>query len=284
MPARTRVLSVTEESIVSCGLETLINAEESMDFVASACDGVAGLDLILEQKPDVVIMDVDLPVYSAFEIAASLQVHNLPVKIILYASHAPDAYVRNCLATRCAGYVLRNSHQQAIVLAVQAVMAGNQYFSAAIRERIDAARKDGEPDEEVRLGFEALTARQFEVVLHLAQGLTVNEAAAVMGIRPRTADNHATKAKKILGIRDRATLVRRAFEEGVLASNSPLQRFYTPCPKCSTDVLLSLAARCQTERLGAQCICSNCGTQFKPTPQMVFRRGSDSGQEFRRRA
>lgn len=216
MDAKTRIVTVFDEPVIHCGLRSTINAQADMTHCGTASNGHHGLALIEREAPHIALVDVELPGRSGIDLAAALQASHSATKVVLYPGTVPDIYVATGIAARCAGVVDRKADLDALVIAIRTVARGAPYYSASIRDRLKIDPETGEADMDPNVGFASLTPRQFEVVLHLVRGRTIKEAAHAMKLTWRTVDNHATKAMFRLGVSDRATLVRRAIEEGII--------------------------------------------------------------------
>jgi DNA-binding NarL/FixJ family response regulator len=206
-----------DHPIVRQGLRTLLEGEGRCRVVGEASDGLTAIDLIAHLRPDLAVLDVQLPDLGGLEVARRTQEQSPGTRVIMLSMHGDEPYVLDALRSGAIGYVLKGSATTDLLTAVDAAMNGRRYLSAPLTERaIDAyARLAGDsprpPDR-----YDLLTGREREVLHLAAQGLSNADIGSRLAISPRTAETHRANLQRKLGVQGQTDLVRFALERGLL--------------------------------------------------------------------
>jgi len=215
------VVLADDHPIVRQGLRTLLEDGGNCQVVGEASDGLTAIDLIVELHPDLAVLDVQLPDLDGLEVARRTREQVPGTRVIMLSMHGDEPYVLDALRNGAVGYVLKGSSTTDLLTAVDSVMRGQRYLSAALNERavdaytrlaVDAPRP---PDR-----YDLLTGREREVLQLAAQGLTNAEIGARLVISPRTAETHRANLQRKLGLQGQTDLVRYAMERGLFPSSS----------------------------------------------------------------
>jgi DNA-binding NarL/FixJ family response regulator len=213
-----RVLLADDQELVRAGLAALLGAEEDLDVVAEAADGEQAVALARQLRPDVVLMDIRMPVLDGIE--ATRQIAADPAlastHVVILTTFELDEYVFEGLRAGAAGFLVKDTDAAELIRAVRVVAAGQALLSPQVTRRLIAefASRSRGPSADERL--EALTAREREVVALVATGLSNDEIAVKLYVSPATAKTHAARAMGKLGAHDRAQLVVAAYESGLV--------------------------------------------------------------------
>lgn len=210
------ILVADDHALVREMLASRLATEDNLSVVGTAADGAAAVQIALESKPDVVLMDVDMPGLSAFD-AARLISDALPATRVLFVSgYLNDTYIEQALALEAAGYISKSESIDSIVHAVDAVSRGAVYFSPQVRKRlvVDASGARLRKDRHTRI--EMLTSREHQILGYIARGLAKKEIARFVGISAKTVDQHCSHIMDKLDIHDRVALARFAIREGLV--------------------------------------------------------------------
>ena len=214
-----RVAVVDDQALVRMGLRTLLETEDGLELVAEAADGNEGLAVVRRSVPDVVLMDIRMPVLDGLaalrEITADAALKD--VRVIMLTTFELDEYVFEALAAGASGFLLKNTDPVELLRAVRVVAAGEALLAPSVTRRLIAEfaarpRPGGTPVE-----LAALTDREREVMALAAAGLSNEEIAERLVVSPATARTHVSRAMVKLGARDRAQLVVFAYESGLVA-------------------------------------------------------------------
>lgn len=211
------VLLVDDEPLVRAGLRAVLAAQPDIEVVGEAADGAAVIPLVRSLRPDVVAMDVRMPLLDGIEATrAVLRTVDGPPKILVVTTFEDDEYVYEALRAGADGFLLKRSRPEEIVHAVRLVAAGDSLlFPASVRRlaaRYGTGRAAAEP-----LAGARLTEREAEVLRLMARGLTNAEIAAALVVGAETVKSHVSAVLAKLGARDRTQAVIVAYESGFVA-------------------------------------------------------------------
>jgi DNA-binding NarL/FixJ family response regulator len=202
--SKIRVALADDHPVVLAGVKALIQAAPEMDLVGEAADGHAALKLILEAKPDVVVMDISMPGLTGLDLVHRVGGERDAAKILVLTVHEDRAYVQKVLGAGARGYLLKRSAAEELVRAIRAVHGGGLYVDPAIAGKfVKTEGGEGALGEGL-----ALSEREEEVLKLAAQGHTNKEAAARLGLSIKTVESYKSRAMEKLGLKTRAEIVR----------------------------------------------------------------------------
>lgn len=214
MNHKIHIVLVDDHELVREGLVSRINAEPDLFVVDSCGNADAAIELVQRHRPDEVLMDVDMPGTSCFA-AARAMAEAEQTRVIFFSAHHHDHYIDQALGARAWGYVTKGDRFSTLCEAMRMVARGRVYYSQDVQTRLVAYEHGRPVGDAAKSRAATLTAREIEVLRHLALGLGVKGIARVMGLRPRTVDNHKTNIMRKLDIHDRVELARFALREGI---------------------------------------------------------------------
>jgi DNA-binding NarL/FixJ family response regulator len=216
-----RVLIADDHSILRDGLRLLIDAEPGLTLVGEARDGVEAWRQTCESRPDVVVLDLSLPVLSGLEALKRITSDCPDTKVLILTGHDEPGHMRAVLGAGAAGYLLKRATWPEIARAIRSVAAGQRYVDPSLagtmledREAVARRRRRGEAKDNGKAA--ALTARESEVLHLLARGYGNKEIAASLSISVKTVETHRASGMSRLGVRSRAALVQYGLVEGWL--------------------------------------------------------------------
>ena len=221
--APIRVLVAEDQALLRTTLAALLEAEPGMSVVGLAEDGSRAVALAAELRPDVVLMDIQMPGLTGIE--ATTRICADPAlaatRVLILTMFEIDDYVLGALRAGACGFLLKDTDPQSLVDAVRTVHEGQSLLSPQVLSRLVArmprAASAGASGSTRADAVEALTPRQREVLLLIAQGLSNSEIEAELGITRATCRSHITALLARLGARDRAQLVIAAYESGLIS-------------------------------------------------------------------
>jgi DNA-binding NarL/FixJ family response regulator len=214
-----RVLLVDDQPLIRSGFRALLDIEDDIEVVAEAADGSDCLALVREHLPDIVLIDIQMPVIDGIEatrrIAADPDL--AAVHVVILTNYGLDEYVFNALRAGAAGFLVKDILPEDFLHAVRVAARGDALLAPSItRKLID--RYVAQPlNTDTGMGLAELTNREREAVGLVAQGLSNDQIADRMVITPMTAKTHVNRAMVKLHARDRAQLVVFAYESGMVA-------------------------------------------------------------------
>ncbi|MGO9321277.1 MAG: response regulator [Solirubrobacteraceae bacterium] len=216
-----RVLLVDDQPLVRAGLRVLFEGEPDIAVAGEAANGEEALSLARHLRPDVVLMDVRMPVLDGLEatrqIAADAQLAE--VKVLILTTFGSDEYVFEALRAGASGFLLKDAEPLELLHAVRVVADGDALLSPSVTRRLitrflAAPEQHGPPEQ-----LDALTDREREVMALVAKGMSNDQIAELLTISPATAKTHVSRAMVKLGARDRAQLVVLAYQTGLVLAD-----------------------------------------------------------------
>ncbi|MEW1870770.1 response regulator transcription factor [Streptomyces caelestis] len=214
------VLLVDDEPLVRAGLRAVLEAQPDIEVVGEAADGAAVVPLVRRLRPDVVAMDVRMPLLDGIEATrALLRSVDAPPKILVVTTFENDEYVYGALRAGADGFLLKRARPAEIVHAVRLIAEGESLLFPASVRRLAAEYGDGSGNRAARAVLERarLTEREGEVLRLMARGLTNAEMAARLVVGTETVKSHVSAVLAKLGVRDRTQAVIAAYESGFVA-------------------------------------------------------------------
>ncbi len=212
-----RVGIVDDQELVRTGFRMILESEEDLEVVGEAGDGQAGLEMVRTRKPDVVLMDVRMPVMDGVEATKRLA-DNPTTRVIVVTTFDLDEYVFAALQHGASGFLLKDTPADQLIAAIRVVASGEALLSPSITKRlIEKFQNDGPGPEPTAAGqFEELTEREAEVLVELARGLSNAEIAEKLFVSETTIKTHVGRVLTKLGVRDRVQAVVMAYESGIV--------------------------------------------------------------------
>lgn len=215
------VLLVDDHAVVRQGLRALLSQEEDIEVVGEAENGRQAVQVAGKMMPDVVVMDVVMPLLNGLEGTRQILKNHPGIKVLVLSSYSDEDYVQQLTEAGVSGYVVKQSAADNLLLAIREVQKGNAFFSPAIakrlRDRCRQAFADGQP---LKKNF-VLTSRESEVLQLIAEGLPNKQIAAELCISIKTVEKHRQQVMNKLNIHDIAGLTRYAISKGMVERGAP---------------------------------------------------------------
>lgn len=211
---KIRIVIAEDHEIVRDGIRMIVNAEPDMEVVGEAADGHAALELCKEVRPDIVLMDISMPVLNGLTAAATLKRTVPEIAILTLTRHHDEAYLQEMFQAGVSGYVLKQSASRELTRAIRAIAAGDTYLDPALAQTVfssfSAAGKSRSQSPT------KLTERESEVLRHVVLGYSATEIAEILDISAKTVQVHKNSSMTKLGLTNRRDLVRYGLLRGWL--------------------------------------------------------------------
>lgn len=213
-----KVLLVDDEGLVRSGFRSLLDAEEGIEVVGEAANGVQAVEHARTTRPEVVLMDIRMPKMDGIEATRQIATTRglQHVRILILTTYDTDAYVFEGLQAGASGFLLKDAGPAELIHGIRVVAAGDSLLAPRITRRLIAqftAKRTADEAAEERLAV--LTEREREVLALVGQGMSNDEIGAELFLSPATARTHVSHAMVRLGARDRAQLVVIAYQTGL---------------------------------------------------------------------
>jgi DNA-binding NarL/FixJ family response regulator len=216
-----RTLVADDQQVVREGFAALLGTQEDMTVVASAADGAEAVSLCAEHHPDVVLMDVRMPVLDGIEATREIAAANENgPRILILTTFDLDDYVYDALQAGASGFLLKDVPAETLFEAVRVIAGGEALLAPAITRRLIAEFARLRPRQVRPDALEALTPRETEILGLVAEGLSNAEIASRLVLSDETVKTHVSHVLRKLGLRDRAQAVVVAYESGLVVPRS----------------------------------------------------------------
>ena len=211
-----RVLVADDHSVVRQGLRVWLEKSGNIEVVGEAADGREAVRLAEELKPELVIMDIAMPMLNGIEATSQITRRNPHTRVIILSVHADESYILRALSAGAKGYLLKEATENELLPAVRSVQAGKPYFSSGIvnvllEDYIRMLKQNNLQD-----SYDLLSEREREVLQLLAEGKSNKEVAQLLSLSPHTVDSHRTNLMQKLNLHNTAEIVLYAVRKNII--------------------------------------------------------------------
>ena len=209
------ILLADDHSMVRRLLGQRLEAEDDLTVVATVDNAEEATCEAIRLKPNIILMDIDMPGLSCFEAAATIRRNCPDSRIIFLSAFSHDRYIEQAMAVKAWGYVTKSEPEQSVLQAIRKVSTGIAYFSPEVKARIVVESEGARLAADARSRVSTLTEREMEVLRYLAHGMAKKDIARTMHLSVHTVNRHTTSLMSKLDIHDRVELARYAIREGI---------------------------------------------------------------------
>jgi DNA-binding NarL/FixJ family response regulator len=212
-----RIVLADDHTVVRKGLRLLLESVPEFQVVADAADGREAVALAEEQHPDVVVMDIAMPILNGIEAARQITTKLPHTAIVFLSMHSDEAYVSKALKAGARAYLLKDSAENDLINAVRAVSEGKSFFSPAVSKVLAEDYMRQMQEHGVDDSFELLTTREREILQLFAEGKSNKEVANLLNLSLYTVETHRGNIFQKLNLHSTADLILYAVRKGVIA-------------------------------------------------------------------
>ena len=214
-----RILLADDHGIVRRGLKSLLESQPGYTVIGEAADGLEALRLCGELSPDLLIIDISMPMMNGIEVAARAQKLDPPPGVIILSMHADESYIMRALGAGARGYLVKDATDEDLIPAVRAVASGKPFFSPAVtavlmEDYVRQLRARGLSD-----SYHLLTDREREVLQLLAEGRSNKEVATLLEVGLSTVETHRANLMQKLNLHNTAEIVLYAVRKGIIVQS-----------------------------------------------------------------
>jgi two-component system, NarL family, response regulator NreC len=213
-----RVILVEDHQIVREGLKALLDGRDDIEVIAEADNGRDAVEAAKRDQPDVVVMDLNMPGLNGVDATKAIREHAPNTRILILSMYSTEEHVRPAIRAGAGGYLIKGSGLSDLVAAIQAVAAGNAFFSPEIAKIVlDDSRRVGGGSQD--RGSTELTPRERQVLKLVAEGQSSPEIAKTLGVSVKTVEGHRGRIMSKLDAKNVAGLVRHAVRLGLVGTD-----------------------------------------------------------------
>jgi len=214
---KVRILLADDHIVMRTGLRTLLERQPNLEVVGETENGRETVALAASLRPDVVVMDVGMPVLNGIEATQTIVTQYPTVAVVILSMHADESYVMRALKAGARGYLLKDSAAADLIGAIQAISQGKSFFSPKVsrilaEDYVRVLKQKGAVDT-----YDLLTSREREILQLLAEGKTNKEVATALNISPYTVETHRSHILQKLNLHNSAELVLYAVRKGIIS-------------------------------------------------------------------
>ena len=207
-----RILLADDHTVMRAGLRLLLERHKDLEVVGEAANGRQALEFAAALHPDIVVIDVGMPVLNGIEAVSQLAATHPRMGAIVLSMHSDEAYVLRALESGARGYLVKDTAETDLVAAIQAVHAGGIFVSPSL-----AGLLPSHPGTAYRDSFDTLSPREKEILRLLATGTSTKEAAAALGLSPYTVETHRGNLMQKLNLHSVSGIVLYAVRKGLVS-------------------------------------------------------------------
>lgn len=214
---KLRILLADDHVVMRQGLRALLERQSNLEVVGESENGRETIDLAASLRPDVLVMDVGMPILNGIEATKTIVTQNREISVIILSMHVDESYVMRALKAGARGYLLKDSAPADLMNAIQAVSQNKSFFSPKVshilaEDYVRILRQKGAVD-----SYDLLTTREREILQLIAEGKANKEIAAALNISPYTVETHRSHILEKLNLHNPAELILYAVRKGIIS-------------------------------------------------------------------
>jgi NarL family two-component system response regulator LiaR len=212
--ATMKILLCDDQAVIRDGLEMLLNLEKDFQVVGAAQDGAEAVELAAQKQPDLILMDLKMPIMNGIEATREIRTKFPNIKILVLTTYDDDEWVFDAIRAGAAGYLLKDTSRQKIVEAIRGTMEGKSFVDPSVAGKLlnQVASKQTQP---ASILTDKLTERELDVLRLIAKGINNSEIANQLHLSEGTVRNHVSAILEKLGVSDRTQAAVIAIQHGL---------------------------------------------------------------------
>lgn len=212
------VLIADDHSVLRESLKSALEFDKNIEVVGEAEDGIDAIEKTDKLKPDIVLMDINMPFLDGINAAQEIKERSPDTKILILTMHENKQYIFSALSAGIEGYLLKMSNLKKVIHAINALARGETYFDATVTEVLASKKLDLEDSKNLDVcDYFGITDREKEIINLIIGGFTTQEISEKLRISVHTASNHRTRILKKLNLKNTAELIIFAIKEGLFS-------------------------------------------------------------------
>lgn len=218
MVSKKTILIVDDHSLFRDGLKAIMERDSEYEVVGEAGNGRDAIRIVRRLKPDVALVDMSLPDQSGIELTRDILRYSPNTRIMIISVHSKIDYIVGAFRAGATGYVIKESASDKLLQGIDAVLKGDYFMDTSVSQKV-IKKLVGFQEKEVKFtdaAYDALTPREQEILVFIAEGFSNKEIGERLFISPKTVDNHRSNIMKKLGLRSTIELVRYAAKLGLI--------------------------------------------------------------------
>jgi two-component system, NarL family, response regulator NreC len=212
------ILLADDHAILRDGIRALLNDETDLQVVGEADNGRQALEKARSLRPDIVIMDIGMPLLSGLEATRQIRRDVPDARVLILTMHQNEEYLAQVMAAGASGYVLKDVAGRELVAAIRQVAQGESFFSPSMARTLSSLYLRSLEAEKTHDPYEDLTIREREVLQLVAEGFTNHQIAEMLSLSIKTIKTHRLHLMQKLDLHDRTELVKYAFQKGIITA------------------------------------------------------------------
>ncbi len=212
-----RIVLADDHSVMRSGLRALLQQHADMQVVGEASDGREALNLVESLRPDVVVLDITMPLLNGIDAARQMAAKQLGTAVIMLSMHSDESYVLRAMKAGVRGYLLKESAEIDLLHAIRAVTQGQAFFSPAVSRMLAEDYVRQLQDREMEDSYDLLSAREREVLQLIAEGKSNKDVANLLKLSLYTVETHRSNILQKLNLHSVPDLILYAVRKGVVA-------------------------------------------------------------------
>ncbi len=216
MSNKFKVVIAEDHTILREGLKALLASDPDLVVCGEAENGKEAINIVQRLSPDIILMDLSMPRIHGLEAIREIRKTSPATKILVLTVHDDEEYIAVTLRSGASGYVLKNDSYKELLSSIKTVLRGKPYLSPAISETIIQGYLHVKKVEDVKTGYETLTARERETLKLIAEGVRNKEIAEFMGISSKTAEKHRSNLMRKLDLHSVSAITAFAAKKGLI--------------------------------------------------------------------